>query len=371
MSLSAVVDPPPSVCCHPPVDTGRSGVRLSRNWLLGSEGMLGRRWSMRPAVRFFATIAMLATAVIEAWPALAGVGQPSPGQMGMQGPVTEIAANIVGFHDRVNIIIIAITAFVLILLAYVIVRFNETANPKPSRTTHNTALEVAWTIIPIFILVVIALPSFKLLYDQYSYPKADLTMKAVANAWFWEHEYPDQGIRVTSNMLRDEDVLQAKHGKDYLKKFDALEPLAKIKAMYAEALPLWTEQKLIRQLSVDNEIAVPAGKIVHLLITSNDVIHSWTIPSFGSKMQAVPGRVTATWFKADTVGAYYGQCSVLCGKEHSSMPIAVRVVPEAAFNNWIAAVKARDLRRARSILQAATEEPDAPKYAGAPQQQGE
>jgi cytochrome c oxidase subunit II len=333
--------------------------------------MLGTGWSTRPQARSTAVLAAILT-MFSAGAALAGVGQPTPAQMGMQGPVTDVARTIVSFHDWVNIVIIAISVFVMALLAMLIFKFNETANPKPSKTTHNTTLEVAWTVIPILILVAISIPSFRLLFYQYSYPPADLTMKAVANAWFWEHEYPDQGVKVTSNMLRDEDVLQTEFGKDALKKYDALDGIAKIKAIYADAKPLWDKQKLVRQLSVDNEIAVPVGKTVHLLITSNDVIHSWTIPSFGSKMQAVPGRVTSTWFKADTIGQYFGQCSVLCGKEHSSMPIAVRVVSEAAFKDWTAAVKARDLRRARNILQAATEGTDAPKFAaGAVGTQGE
>jgi len=298
--------------------------------------------------------------------AAAGMGQPSPKQMGMQEPATDVARAIFWFHDVVNVIIIAIAVFVLILLGLVVMRFNERANPTPTRTTHNTFLEVAWTVIPILILVVIAVPSFKLLYLQYSYPKPDLTIKATANTWFWEHEYVDQaGVKVTSNMLRDEDVLETRHGKAYLKKFDSLDGVAKLKALHAEAAPLWTEQKRIRQLSVDNEIAVPVGKVVHLLVTSNDVIHSWTIPSFGAKTQAVPGRITATWFKPDKVGIFYGQCSVLCGKQHSGMPIAVRVVAQGAYDSWIAAVKAKDWKKARGILLAATEGGDATRLAGA------
>lgn len=298
--------------------------------------------------------------------ALAGMGQPSPKQMGMQEPATEIARNVFWFHDVVNVAIIAIATFVLILLALVTLKFNERANPSPSRTTHNTFLEVAWTVIPILILVAIAVPSFKLLYQQYAYPKPDLTIKAIANTWFWEHEYVDQtGVKVTSSMLKDEDVLTAKHGKDYLKKFDRLDGVAKLKAMYTEAAPLWAEQKLVRQLSVDNEIAVPVGKVVHLLVTSNDVIHAWTIPSFGSKTQAVPGRITATWFRPEKTGIFYGQCSVLCGKQHSGMPIAVRVVSQGAFDSWTAAVKAKDWRRARGILLAATDGADGTKVADA------
>jgi cytochrome c oxidase subunit II len=315
---------------------------------------------------FLSVLISAATMVGVPAAAWAGMGQPSPKQMGMQDPATYVATRITEFHDMTNFIIIAIAIFVLILLVVVVVRFNERANPRPSQTTHNTMLEVAWTVIPILILVAISVPSFKLLYLQYAYPKPDLTIKAIGNTWFWEHEYPDLGnVRVTSNMLKDEDVLAAKHGKDYLKKFDKLDGVPKLKALYAEAQPLWAEQKLVRQLSVDNEIAIPVGKVVHLLVTANDVIHSWTIPSFGAKTQAVPGRITATWFKAEKVGVYYGQCSVLCGKQHSGMPIAVRVVPQAAFDSWVEAVKAKDWKKARGILVAATEPANAPKVADA------
>jgi cytochrome c oxidase subunit 2 len=298
--------------------------------------------------------------------AYAGMGQPTPRQMGMQDPASDVARQIYWFHDVTNVIIVVIAVFVLLLLGLVMLKFNERTNPTPSRTTHNTTLEVVWTVVPILILVAIAVPSFKLLYLQYSYPKPDLTIKAIGNAWFWEHEYPDNGnIRVTSNMLKDEDVLATKHGKPYLKKFESLDELTKLRSMYAEAKPLWDEQKLVRQLSVDNEIAVPVGKVVHVLVTSNDVIHAWTIPSFGSKTQAVPGRITSTWFKADKVGVFYGQCSVLCGKQHSGMPIAIRVVPQATFDQWVAAAKARDWKKARSIIVAATESSDGAKVADA------
>lgn len=298
--------------------------------------------------------------------ALAGTGQPSPGQMGLQNSVTEVMDRIIAFHDGVNIVITAIAIFVGLLMAYVMWRFSAKNNPTPSRNTHNTMLEVAWTVVPILILLGIAVPSFKLLYLQYSYPKPDLTIKAYGNAWFWEHEYLDGGPKVTSNMVTDEDVVAADIGKaEFEKRFGKLEGIERIKQIYEAAVPLWAKTKQVRQLSVDNEIAVPVNKVVHLLVTSNDVIHSWTIPSFGSKIQAVPGRITTTWFRPTKVGVYYGQCSVLCGKAHSGMPIAVRVVPEAAYNEWIAAAKSKDWKKARGILTAATEGADQPKYAAA------
>jgi cytochrome c oxidase subunit II len=297
--------------------------------------------------------------------ALAGTGQPTQGQMGMQGAATPIMDQIVRFHDAVNYVIIAIAAFVLILMLICVLRFNERANPTPSKVTHHTGLEVAWTVIPVFILIGIAIPSFRLLYDQYSFPKADVTIKAIGNAWYWDHEYLDEkGVKVTSNMLKDEDLLIRKFGKaEVEKRYAGLGDLDRLKRMYTDAQPLWAEYGLVRQLSVNNDIAVPVNKVVQLLITSNDVIHSWTIPSFGSKMQAVPGRITATWFKPTKTGVFYGQCSVLCGKEHSGMPIAVRVVSEKAYADWLAAVKARDLNRAREILRAATEAPGATRHA--------
>lgn len=289
-------------------------------------------------------------------PALAGLGKADSGQLGLQEPATSIMSNIVWLHDTINVIIIAITAFVLLLLLYVMFRFNEKSNPTPSRTTHNTALEVAWTIVPILILVGIAVPSFKLLYEEYRFPPPDLTIKATGNAWFWDHEYLDQGITLTSNMLRDEDVLKAKIGDDaFNQKYGTLEGLARLKAVHADSAEIWKSNPTPRQLTVDQEIAIPLGKVVHLLVTSNDVIHSWTIPSFGVKQQAVPGRTAAVWFKADKEGVFFGQCSVLCGKNHSGMPIVVRVVKPEVYDQWMAALKAKDKKKAASILSAAAE----------------
>lgn len=313
--------------------------------------MIGRVCD-RVATAMAAVFALLATS----GSAFAQMGQPAPGQIGFQGAATPVMEQIHSFHDLVNIIIIAITVFVLLLLGWVIIRFNARANPNPSNFSHNTTLEVAWTVIPILILVVIGVPSFKLLFLEYTYPKPDLTIKATGNTWFWEHSYPDQGgFTVTSNMVRDSDLLKEEIGEEeFDKKYGALEGTELLKAVYKDAAPLYAKTGNVRQLSVDNEIAVPVNAVVHLLVTSADVIHSWTIPSFGSKTQAVPGRLTSTWFKATRVGVYYGQCSVICGKDHSAMPIAVRVVPKAAFDNWVAAAKARDWKKAKSILLDAT-----------------
>jgi cytochrome c oxidase subunit 2 len=258
-------------------------------------------------------------------PVLAGTGQPSPKQITFQDAVTPIADEIHWVHDYVNAIIFLITAFVLILMLYVMWRFSEKRHPTPSRTTHNTVLEVLWTVIPVLILVAIAIPSFKLLFNQYAFPPPDLTVKAIGHTWNWTHELPDQGVRVDSIMLQP------------------AEREAAIKA----GMP---EDQVPRNLAVDNEVLVPVNKVVHVLITSTDVIHSWTIPSFGVKADAVPGRVTATWFKVRKEGIYFGQCSELCGKDHAFMPISIRVVKEQVFNDWAAALKARDRKKAKEII---------------------
>jgi cytochrome c oxidase subunit II len=248
----------------------------------------------------------MAAVVLGASSALAGLGQPSPWQMGMQQSATPVMDDIVWFHDLLLWIITAITAFVLLLLVIIIVKFNARANPTPSRTTHNTLLEVAWTVIPVVILVVIAVPSFRLLFLQLNTPEADLTVKATGKQWYWSYSYPDNGkFEFDSIMLADKD-----------RKAD--QP---------------------RLLSVDNEMVVPVNKIVRMQVIGADVIHAFTVPSFGIKIDAIPGRLNETWFRATREGMYYGQCSELCGKDHAFMPIAVRVVSDQAFAAWVAQAK--------------------------------
>jgi len=300
--------------------------------------------------------------------------------MSLQPPVTEVMRSIHSFYDLTNIVIIAIAVFVLILMIIVVWRFNEKSNPTPSSTTHHTMLEVAWTVIPIFILVLLAIPSFKLLMLQYTYPKPDVTIKATGNAWFWEHQYPDHGgFSITSNYVKDETLIrdkiagelragveQAATNKDpkeiqkalnkavsaeYTKRYGSLSPLELSQKLYDDAQPLWFAKKQPRLLAVDNEIVVPVNKVVHMLVTSNDVIHNWTIPSFGSKVDAVPGRITSTWFRPEVEGIYFGQCSELCGLNHAFMPIAVRVVSEQVFADWSGALKAKDREKAKAILE--------------------
>jgi cytochrome c oxidase subunit II len=239
----------------------------------------------------------------------AGFGIGDHQQMGLQGSATPIAASISSFHDMLNWIIFPITFFVLALLLICIFRFNSKANPTASKTTHNAAIEVAWTLIPVLILVVISVPSFRLLKDQYTFPPADLTIKAIGNQWYWGFEYAkDNGnIKFDSYMLTDKDRTDP-----------ANQP---------------------RLLAVDNEVVVPVNKVVHVQVTANDVLHSFTIPSFGIRMDAVPGRLNETWFKATREGVYYGQCSELCGKDHAFMPAAIRVVSEARYAEWLGAAK--------------------------------
>jgi cytochrome c oxidase subunit 2 len=236
----------------------------------------------------------------------AGTGQPSPWQYNFQTPVTPIMETINSFHLFLTIIATVITLFVMILLLIVMVRFREKANPTPSRTTHNTLLEVAWTVIPALILVVIAVPSFRLLFDQLTIPPADVTVKATGTAqWTWTYEYPDDKFQFDSNMIPDD---QLKAGQP-------------------------------RLLAVDNELVVPVNKTVRMQITAEGIIHAFAVPSFGIKVDAIPGRLNETWFRATREGVYYGQCSELCGRNHAFMPIAVRVVNDAEYAKWIAEAK--------------------------------
>lgn len=274
---------------------------------------------MRFLSRTFATAAAtaLAVAALATVPALAGTGMPSPWQLNLQGAVTPVAEFIHWFHDWLNIIITIVTLFVLALMIYVVFRFNEKANPVPSKTTHNALLEVCWTVIPVLILVVIAIPSFRLLKLQLEVPQADMTLKVTGNQWRWTYEYPKEngGFTFDSLMLNEEDRAKA---------------IASNKIKAAEAP---------RLLAVDNEAVVPVGKTVRVQVTASDVIHKFTVPSFGIKIDAIPGRLNETWFKAEREGIYYGQCSFICGQDHAYMPIAVRVVSQERYAAWLAEAK--------------------------------
>ena len=238
--------------------------------------------------------------------AFAGLGQPSPWELGLQDAASPVMVDVIRFHDFLLWIITAIALFVLALLVIIMVRFNARANPTPSRTTHNTVIELIWTIVPVIILVAIAVPSFRLLFLQLDAPKADLTVKATGKQWYWSYNYPDNGnFEFDSLIVEDKDL---KPGQP-------------------------------RLLTVDHEMVVPVNKVVHVLVTGADVIHSFAVPSFGIKIDAVPGRLNDTWFKATAEGTFHGQCSELCGKDHAFMPITVRVVNDAEFADWIAAEK--------------------------------
>ena len=231
---------------------------------------------------------------------------PKPWEMGMQAAFSPIKQKIIDLHDLVLVIITVTTIFVGILLVVVMVRFNAKANPVPSRTSHHTGLEIAWTVIPVLILVVMAIPSFRLIYYQDRTSNPDLTVKVIAHQWYWEYGYPDQGdFSIESRYIRDEDL---KPGQ-------------------------------LRNLEVDNRVVVPAGKNIRILTTSADVIHSFFIPSLGVQRYAIPGRTIETWVKVDQPGVYYGQCNQICGQDHSRMPIAVHAVSEQEFNTWAAQTK--------------------------------
>jgi cytochrome c oxidase subunit II len=260
-----------------------------------------------PALFRTIVIAALAAALLTpGGAALAGLGQPSPWEIGLQQSATPVMDDIVWFHTLLLWVISAITVFVLALLIIIMVKFNARANPTPSRTTHNTVLEVLWTVVPVIILVFIALPSFRILFFQLNTPPADLTIKATGKQWYWTYAYPDNGnFEFDSLILRDKEL-----------KGD--QP---------------------RLLSVDNEIVVPVNKVVRMQVIGAEVIHAFAVPSFGVKIDAVPGRLNETWFKVTKEGMYYGQCSELCGKDHAFMPIAVRAVSEQAFSAWVEEAK--------------------------------
>ena len=231
--------------------------------------------------------------------------QPEPWQLGFQPAATDMMARISSFNDFLLILMTAITVFVLGLMVYVMVRFNAKANPVPSKTSHNTLIEVVWTVIPILILLVIAVPSFRLLYDQAT-PEADMTIKATGYQWYWGYEYPDHGDIAFDALMLEDDELQP--GQP-------------------------------RLLTTDNAVVVPVDTTVRVLVTAADVIHNWAMPAFGVKMDAYPGRLNETWFRANKTGMYYGQCSELCGIRHSFMPIMVKVVEKEEFTAWVEQAK--------------------------------
>ena len=228
---------------------------------------------------------------------------PRDYQLGLQDAAGLKMANIIWMHNDILMpIVTAITLFVLLLLIIVVVRFNARSNPNPSRTTHNTTVEVLWTIIPILILIGIAIPSFKLLYEQRTIPEVDMTIKAIGHQWYWSYEYPDHGdLAFDSVMLEDDER--------------------------SETQP--------RLLAVDNAVVVPVDTVIRVIVTGDDVIHNWAMPALGIKMDAIPGRLNEVWFKAERTGTFYGMCSELCGVRHAFMPIELRVVSADKFKDWL------------------------------------
>src|ERR1700688_4221872 len=257
-----------------------------------SKGQTGRR---------LLGFAVAGVALVTCGGAFAELGQPAPWEDTLQEAASPVMEDITSFHNFLTVLITIITLFVLTLLVIVVVKFNAKANPVPSRTTHNTLIEVAWTLIPVLILVGIAVPSFRLLFLQLDIPKADLTIKATGKQWYWSYAYPDNG------------------------KFEFDSLLA--------------QDKQPRLLGVDNEMVVPVNKIVRIQTTGADVIHSFAMPAFGIKIDSVPGRLNETWFKATKTGMFYGQCSELCGKDHAFMPIVIRVVNDQEFASWVEGAK--------------------------------
>ena len=252
-------------------------------------------WTMAGAVSLSGSLAMASEVA----------GRPVDKAMGFQRAVTEVARDIQWLDNFLLIIMTAVAVFVTALMLYVIVRFNKRANPKPATFTHNAGLEVAWTALPVLILVIIAIPSLRLLFLQLEVPEPDLTIKATGSQWYWTYEYPDEAIEFDAVMLQKDELTQ-----------------------YGYTADDWL-------LATDTRVVVPVNAVVHVLVTGSDVIHAWTIPSFGSKIDAVPGRINETWFRAEETGVFYGQCSELCGKNHSFMPIVVEVVSQEDYDAWV------------------------------------
>ncbi|MCK1361438.1 cytochrome c oxidase subunit II [Bradyrhizobium sp. 199] len=259
------------------------------------------RMSMGPMGRQLLGLAVAGLTLATGGAAFAELGQPAPWEWTLQQSASPVMDNIVWFHNFLFVLITLITLFVLALLVIVVVKFNARANPVPSRTTHNTLIEVAWTLVPVLILVGISVPSFRLLFLELDVPKADITIKATGKQWYWSYAYPDNGKF----------------------EFDSL----------------MAQDKQPRLLGVDNEMVVPVNKVIRVQVTGADVIHAFALPAFGVKIDAIPGRLNETWFKATKTGMFYGQCSELCGKDHAFMPIAIRVVEDQEFASWVETAK--------------------------------
>ena len=262
---------------------------------------------MRFDARRFAFLFIVALAAMAVAP-VAMADMPHPWQLGMQAAASPVMEKIISLHNLVLVIITVVAVFVAVLLLYVMVRFNRRINPVASRTSHHTLLEVIWTVAPVLILVVIAIPSFRLVYFEDRTFDADLTIKVTGHQWYWEYDYGDAAkVDFTSRMVADEDLKPGQH----------------------------------RLLDVDNQLVVPAGKNVRILTTSADVIHSFFIPSLGVQRYAIPGRTIETWFKVNEPGTYYGECNQICGTNHSFMPISIKAVTEKEYQAWLVEAKTK------------------------------
>jgi cytochrome c oxidase subunit 2 len=269
------------------------------------------RFATKKATARALLVCALAVIGIVAIVAVAGAAEPKPWQLGFQPPATPVKDRLSAFHDELLVIIALITVFVLGLLLYVIVRFNHQRNPVPTRTSHNTVIEMLWTVVPVLILVIIAIPSFKLMYYMDRVPNPEMTIKVTGHQWYWSYEYPDQGgLTFDSNVIPD-----------------------------AELKP---GQK--RLLDVDNPLVVPADTIIRVQITGTDVIHSWFVPSFGVQEYAIIGRLNESWMKIEHAGIYYGQCNQICGVNHAFMPIKVQALSKEAFQTWLVDAKKKFAR---------------------------
>lgn len=277
---------------------------------------------------------------------------PTPFATGTQTQFTPVGVEGAAFHNNwLLLLCAAISLFVLALMVYAIVRFRRGANPVPSRTSHNTFVEVVWTLVPVLILVAIAIPSIRLIRHQYSPPPVDLTVKVIGNQWYWTYQYPDHGgFEIVSNMLKERNEV-------------------------ATGARFRTDRDGPRLLAVDERLVIPAGAVVKFIVTSNDVIHSFAVPAFWTKIDANPGILNETWVKVDRPGVYFGQCSELCGARHAYMPIAVEVVTPQRFAQWIATkggtmpgaqpAPAPDSTGSTTVTPAAVEAAPAPAGAGA------
>ena len=278
-------------------------------------------WLARLTPRRAAAVGVAALAVaIIAMAAVAWAAEPRPWELGMQPPATPVKDRLSAFHDELLVITFLIAAFVLGLLLYVIVRFNHTRNPVPTRTSHNTVIEILWTVVPVLILVIIAIPSFRLMYYMDRVPNPEMTIKVTGHQWYWSYEYPDQGgLAFDSNIIPENE----------------LKPGQK------------------RLLDVDNPLVVPADTVIRVQITGTDVFHSWFIPSFGVQEYAVVGRLNESWMKIEHEGTYYGQCNQICGVNHAFMPIKVEAVSKEAFQQWLADAKKKFVRHDDAAMRVA------------------